>query len=112
MIIDKYSEKQPKYDSTRFWEQPPEDAVFRCSMETKELLVKVLTSLGTLVGAEVAAARSSWSRALFWLYNRIEKLDWTVRFYLKPVLGEHFKNEVPSSLLTVCDLPEEVRTPV
>uniref|UniRef100_H3D9V5 Gem (nuclear organelle) associated protein 4 n=1 Tax=Tetraodon nigroviridis TaxID=99883 RepID=H3D9V5_TETNG len=91
----------------RFWEQPPQDAVFECSMETKELLVEVLTSLGTLVGAEVAAAPGSWSRALSWLYSRIEELDWTVRFHLKPVLGEHFKNEVPSSLLTVCDLPEQ-----
>lgn len=85
--------------------------MFQCSMETKELLVKVLTGLGRVVGAQVAAAPSSWSRALFWLYNKIENLDWTVRFYLKPVLGEHFKNEVPSSLLTVCDLPEQVRTP-
>lgn len=86
--------------------------MFQCSMETKELLVKVLISLGTLVGAEVAAAPSSWSRALFWLYNKVEELDWTVRFYLKPVFGEHFKKEVPSSLLTVSDLPEQVRTPV
>lgn len=77
-------------------------------METKELLVKVLTTLGTVVGAEVAAAPSSWSRALFWLYNKTEELDWTVRFYLKPVWREHFKNEVPSSLLAVCDLPEQV----
>lgn len=82
--------------------------MFECSMETKELLVKVLTSLGRLVGAEVAAAPSIWSRALFWLYNKLEQLDWTVRFHLKPLLGEHFKNEVPSSLLAVCDLPEQV----
>lgn len=72
----------------------------------------VLTTLGQVVGAEVAAAPSSWSRALFWLYNKMEELDWTVRFHLKPVWGEHFKNEVPSSLLTVCDLPEQVRTPL
>lgn len=86
--------------------------MFQWSMETKELLVLVLTTLGELMGAEVAAAPSSWSRALFWLYNKIEELDWTVRFYLKPVWGEHFKNEVPSSLLTVCDLPEAVRLPL
>lgn len=79
-------------------------------MDTKELLESVLTTLGQLVGAEVAAAPSSWSRALFWLYNKMEELDWTVRFHLKPVWGEHFKNEVPTSLLTVCDLPEQVRT--
>lgn len=81
-------------------------------MDTKELLVSLLTTLGQVVGAEVAAAPSSWSRPLFWLYNKMEELDWTVRFHLKPVWGEHFKNEVPSSLLTVCDLPEQVRTPL
>ncbi|XP_073348750.1 gem-associated protein 4 [Pagrus major] len=91
----------------RCWEKPPEGTVHHWSMETKELLALVLTTLGKVVGAEVAAAPSSWSRALFWLYNKMEGLDWTVRFHLKPIWGEHFKNEVPSSLLTVCDLPEQ-----
>ncbi|XP_056229957.1 gem-associated protein 4 [Seriola aureovittata] len=91
----------------RFWEQPPEGAVHHWSMDTMELLVLVLATLGEVMGAEVAAAPSSWSRALFWLYNKMEELDWTVRFHLKPVWGEHFKNEVPSSLLAVCDLPEQ-----
>lgn len=77
-------------------------------MDLKELLVSVLTTLGNVVGAEVAAVPSSWSRALFWLYKKMEDLDWTVRFHLKAVWGEHFKNEVPSSLLAVCDLPEQV----
>ncbi|XP_068601487.1 gem-associated protein 4 [Brachionichthys hirsutus] len=90
--------------SLRCWEQPP---VSTLHMETKELLVSLLTTLGQVIGKEVAAAPSSWSRALFWLYNKMETLDWTVRFHLKPVWGEHFKNEVPSSLLTVCDLPEQ-----
>ncbi|XP_054884808.1 gem-associated protein 4 [Poeciliopsis prolifica] len=91
----------------RCWEEPAEGAVHLRSMDTKELLVSVLTTLGQLVGAEIEAAPSSWSRALFWLYNKTEALDWTVRFHLTPVWGEHFKNEVPSSLLEVCDLPEE-----
>ncbi|CAJ1066041.1 gem-associated protein 4 [Xyrichtys novacula] len=91
----------------RCWEQPAEGAVSLRYIDTRELLVSVLTSLGQVVGAEVAAAPSSWSRALFWLYNKLEELDWTVRFHLKPVWGEHFKNEVPSALLTVCDLPEQ-----
>ncbi|KAI3353829.1 hypothetical protein L3Q82_005045 [Scortum barcoo] len=91
----------------RCWEQPPEATVHHCSMDTKELLVTALTTLGQVVGSEVAAAPSNWSRPLFWLYNKMEELDWTVRFHLKPVWGEHFKNEVPSSLLTVCDLPEQ-----
>ncbi|XP_075956257.1 gem-associated protein 4 [Anarhichas minor] len=98
---------QLQNQTLRCWEQPPEGGVPRWSMDTKELLVSVLTSLGGVVGAEVAAAPSRWSRALFWLYNKTGQLDWTVRFHLKPVWGEHFKNEVPSSLLTVCDLPEQ-----
>lgn len=81
-------------------------------MDTNELLVSVLTRLAQVTGAEVAADPSRWSRALFWLYNKMEGLDWTVFFHLKPVWGEHFKNEVPSSLLTVCDLPEQVGTPL
>uniref|UniRef100_A0A4W6BJ47 Gem (nuclear organelle) associated protein 4 n=1 Tax=Lates calcarifer TaxID=8187 RepID=A0A4W6BJ47_LATCA len=91
----------------RFWEQPSEGAVHHWSMDTKELLVSVLTTLGQVIGAEVAVTPNSWSRALFWLYNKMEELDWTVRFHLKPVWREHFKNEVPSSLLTVCELPEQ-----
>ncbi|KAG7478879.1 hypothetical protein JOB18_011440 [Solea senegalensis] len=90
-----------------FWDQTTEGAVHHLSMENKELLESVLSILGQVVGAEVAAAPDSWSRALFWLYNKMEGLDWTVRFHLKPVWGEHFKNEVPSSLLTVSDLPEQ-----
>uniref|UniRef100_A0AAQ4NTE4 Gem (nuclear organelle) associated protein 4 n=1 Tax=Gasterosteus aculeatus aculeatus TaxID=481459 RepID=A0AAQ4NTE4_GASAC len=98
---------QLQNQTLRCWEQPPEGAVPRWSMDAKELLVSVLTTLGRVVGAEVAAAPSRWSRALFWLYNKTAELDWTVRFHLKAVWGEHFKNEVPSSLLAVCDLPEQ-----
>ncbi|XP_068174056.1 gem-associated protein 4 isoform X2 [Antennarius striatus] len=88
----------------RCWEQPPVSAIH---METRELLISLLTTLGQVLSKEVAAAPSSWSRALFWLYNKMETLDWTVRFHIKSVWGDHFKNEVPSSLLTVCDLPEQ-----
>ncbi|XP_037631289.1 gem-associated protein 4 [Sebastes umbrosus] len=98
---------QLQNQTLRCWEQPPEGTVHHWSMDTKELLVSVLSTVGQVVGAEVLAAHSSWSRALFWLYNKMEELDWTVRFHLKPVWGEHFKNEVPSSLLAVCDLPEQ-----
>ncbi|XP_068440841.1 gem-associated protein 4 [Clinocottus analis] len=91
----------------RCWEQRPEDGAPRWSMDAKELLVSALAVLSRVVGAEVAAEPSRWSRALFWLYDKTAALDWTVRFHLKAVWGEHFKNEVPSSLLTVCDLPEQ-----
>lgn len=77
------------------------------SSDSKELLVSVLGTLGQVVGQEVALEPSTWSRALSWLYSKVEELDWTVRFHLKPVWGEHFKNEVPSSLLAVCDLAEQ-----
>ncbi|KAM9853224.1 gem-associated protein 4 [Aulostomus maculatus] len=91
----------------RCWDQPLEGVVHPVSMDMKELLVTVLTKLADVVAAEVNADPSRWSRALFWLYNKMEGLDWTVYFHLKPVWGEHFKNEVPSSLLMVCDLPEQ-----
>ncbi|KAM6987731.1 gem-associated protein 4 [Tautogolabrus adspersus] len=98
---------QLQNQTLRCWEQPSEGAVNHWSMDTKELLVSVLTTLGQVVGAEVSVAPSRWSRPLFWLYNKMEELDWTVRFHLKPVWREHFKNEVPSALLAVCDLPEQ-----
>ncbi|XP_056139458.1 gem-associated protein 4 [Lampris incognitus] len=98
---------QHLHQATRCWEQPQEAAHSHFSMDTKELLVSALTTLGYIVGREVAVAPSTWSRALFWLYNKMEQLDWTVRFHLKTVWGEHFKNEVPSSLMTVCALPEQ-----
>ncbi|XP_077421829.1 gem-associated protein 4 isoform X2 [Vanacampus margaritifer] len=88
------------------------DQALRCwdhrwSIESKELLTSVLITLAQVVGTQVQAAPSRWSRALFWLYDKMKGLDWTVYFHLKPVWGEHFKNEVPSSLLAVCDLPEQ-----
>lgn len=79
------------------------------SLDTKELLVWVLGTLGQAVGQEVVSEPSTWSRAQSWLYGKVEELDWTVRFHLKPVWGEHFRNEVPSSLLVICDLAEQVR---
>ncbi|KAJ0063834.1 hypothetical protein NL108_011080, partial [Boleophthalmus pectinirostris] len=94
--------------SLRRWEQPTQRSrVPVWSMETQELLVTVLSALGQVVGAEVAEDPDTWSRALFWLYNKTEELDWTVRFLLKPVWGDHFKNEVPASLFAVCELPEQ-----
>lgn len=93
-------------DSCRCWEEPA-DGSLRTSMETRELLIQALNVLAELVGQEVAAAPDSWSRALFWLYRKAETLDWTVRLHFRPVWGAHFKNEVPKSLLDVCELPEQ-----
>ncbi|KAK7883152.1 hypothetical protein WMY93_029326 [Mugilogobius chulae] len=92
----------------RRWEPSTDQRrVLTWSMETQELLVTVLSALGRVVRAEVTKDPDTWSRALFWLYDKTEALDWTVRFLLKPVWGEHFKNEVPASLFAVCDLPEQ-----
>ncbi|KAL2096455.1 hypothetical protein ACEWY4_008603 [Coilia grayii] len=92
-------------ESCRCWDVASE--AVHVSMEAKEVLTSVIGTLSEVMGKEVAVAPSGWSRALFWLYNKVEALDWTVRFHLKTLWGDHFKNEVPSSLLDVCDLPEE-----
>ncbi|KAK2881051.1 hypothetical protein Q8A67_018319 [Cirrhinus molitorella] len=92
-------------ECSRCWDHPVESKML-ISMESKELLLNVLHTLGIIVGKEVDRAPDAWSRALFWLYSKVEELDWTVRFYLKDVWGNHFKYEVPNSLLSVCDLPE------
>ncbi|KAL4647546.1 gem-associated protein 4 [Arapaima gigas] len=92
-------------ESYQCWEEQAEG--LHISMKSKALLIEALTVLGELIGREVGADPSTWSRALSWLYGKVEALDWTVRLRLKSVWGPHFKNEVPSSLLTVCKLPQE-----
>ncbi|KAI4880246.1 hypothetical protein NFI96_034046 [Prochilodus magdalenae] len=91
---------------SRCWEQPAEGNTV-LSIEYKEVLISIVNTLGKTVGKEVALAPSSWSRALSWLYGKVEELDWTVRFHLKEVWREHFKYEVPSSLMAVCELSEQ-----
>uniref|UniRef100_A0A671KUM0 Gem (nuclear organelle) associated protein 4 n=1 Tax=Sinocyclocheilus anshuiensis TaxID=1608454 RepID=A0A671KUM0_9TELE len=93
-------------ECNRCWNQPVESETL-ISMESKDLLLSVLHTLGIIVGKDVARAPDVWSRSLFWLYSKVEELDWTVRFYLKDVWGNHFKYEVPNTLLSVCDLPEQ-----
>lgn len=91
---------------SKCWEQQIEgDLVL--SLESKELLISILTMMGKVVGKEVAQAPSTWSRALSWLYAKVEELDWTVRIHLKEVWGEHFKYEVPSTLMAVSELSEQ-----
>ncbi|KAF4086039.1 hypothetical protein AMELA_G00101940 [Ameiurus melas] len=88
------------------WDQHLEGDI-GLSLESKELLISILTTMGKAVGKEVALAPSTWSRALSWFYAKVEELDWTVRIHLKEVWGEHFKYEVPSSLMAVSDLSEQ-----
>lgn len=91
---------------SKCWEQQLEGDI-GLSLESKELFISVLTTVGRAVGKEVAQAPDTWSRALFWLYAKVEELDWTVRFHLKEVWREHFKYEVPSSLMAVSELSEQ-----
>ncbi|XP_026853495.2 gem-associated protein 4 [Electrophorus electricus] len=91
---------------SRCWEQPLQGDP-GVSIETKELLISILITLGKAVGKQVALAPGTWSRALSWLYGKVEQLDWTIRFHMKEVWGEHFKYEVPSSLMAVCELSEQ-----
>lgn len=91
---------------SKCWEQQLEGDI-GLSLESKELLISILTTMGKAVGKEVALAPGTWSRALSWLYAKVEDLDWTVRIRLKEVWGEHFKYEVPSTLMTVSELSEQ-----
>ncbi|KAK1157505.1 gem-associated protein 4-like [Acipenser oxyrinchus oxyrinchus] len=89
----------------RCW-QDPADNTIRVPLEVKDLLSDTLSAVCDVVGRVVTASPSVWSRSLFWLYNKAGTLDWTVRIRLKRVWGDHFKNEVPLSMLPVCDLSE------
>ncbi|KAM9469447.1 gem-associated protein 4 [Clarias gariepinus] len=91
---------------SKCWEQESESDT-SLSLESKELLVSTLTIIGKAVGREVALAPNTYSRAISWLYAKMEELDWTVRIHLKEVWGEHFKYEVPTSLMAVAELSEQ-----
>ncbi|XP_026780013.3 gem-associated protein 4 [Pangasianodon hypophthalmus] len=91
---------------SKCWEQQLEGDI-GLSLESKELLISIVTTMGKAVGKEVALAPNTWSRAISWLYAKVEEVDWTVRIHLKEVWGEHFKYEVPSSLMAVSELSEQ-----
>ncbi|KAI5626744.1 gem-associated protein 4 [Silurus asotus] len=91
---------------SKCWEQQLEGDI-GLSLESKELLISILPTVSKAVGKEVGLAPSTWSRALSWLYAKVEELDWTVRILLKEVWGKHFKYEVPSSLIMVAELSEQ-----
>lgn len=93
-------------NSSKCWEKQLEGDIV-LSLECKEMLISILTTVSKAVGKEVAQAPSTWSRALSWLYAKVEELDWTVRIHLKEVWREHFKYEVPSSLMAVSELSEQ-----
>ncbi|NXT22776.1 GEMI4 protein, partial [Syrrhaptes paradoxus] len=90
---------------TRCWHQP-RDQLFP-SLETKDLILTVLCQLCEVVRPETSPSPELWVQSLAWLHRRVASLDWTVGLRLKKLYGDHFKNEVPSTLFEVCTLPED-----
>ncbi|KAG2458788.1 gem-associated protein 4 [Polypterus senegalus] len=78
----------------------------KVSLEVKDLLINTLEMLCDVVGEIVESSPGTWSRSIFWLYDKVKSVDWSVRLRLKSVWKHHFKNEVPEVQFTVCNLPE------
>ncbi|XP_075627953.1 gem-associated protein 4 [Balearica regulorum gibbericeps] len=90
---------------TKYWHQP-RDQLFP-SLETKDLLLKVLCQLCEVVRPETAPSPELWVQSLAWLHRKVASLDWTIGLRLKKLYGDHFKNEVPATLFEICTLPED-----
>ncbi|NWV85760.1 GEMI4 protein, partial [Dasyornis broadbenti] len=90
---------------TRYWHQPREQVV--PSLETKDLILNILCQLCEVVGPETVPSPELWVQSLAWLHRKVASLDWTIGLHLKKLYGDHFKNEVPSTLFEICRLPED-----
>ncbi|NWR10852.1 GEMI4 protein, partial [Paradoxornis webbianus] len=90
---------------TKYWHQPKEQLF--PSLETKDLILDILSQLCELVGPETVPSSELWVQSLAWLHRKVASLDWTVGLRLKKLYGDHFKNEVPATLFEVCRLPED-----
>uniref|UniRef100_A0A8C4XUN8 Gem nuclear organelle associated protein 4 n=1 Tax=Falco tinnunculus TaxID=100819 RepID=A0A8C4XUN8_FALTI len=90
---------------TKYWHQP-RDQLFP-SLETKDLILNILSHLCEVVRPETAPSPELWVQSLAWLHRKMASLDWTVGLRLKKLYGDHFKNEVPSTLFEICTLPED-----
>ncbi|KAM4047046.1 gem-associated protein 4 [Anomaloglossus baeobatrachus] len=95
---------------TRCWQQS--DKPYCLTLGIKELIIEILTQICTLTLPEAEISIETWGKSLFWLHRKMEHLDWVVRLRIKPVFGEHFKNEAPASLFQVCKLSENEWTPL
>ncbi|KAJ1185851.1 hypothetical protein NDU88_002638 [Pleurodeles waltl] len=95
---------------TKYWQNT--DTPQCLSIECKDLIIDALEKLCDLVQLEATAFSETWNKSLFWLHRKMEHLDWTVGLRLKPLFGDHFKNEVPASLFEVCTLCENDWTPL
>ncbi|XP_038670350.1 gem-associated protein 4 isoform X2 [Scyliorhinus canicula] len=82
------------------------------SIETKGLLIETLDMVCIVVEQIMAADPETWSTSVCWLYRKTERLDWTVRLWLKSIFGGHFKYEVPATLFEVCDLSDDGWSPL
>ncbi|NWW52174.1 GEMI4 protein, partial [Pedionomus torquatus] len=89
---------------TKYWHQP-RDQLFP-SLETKDLLLNILSQLCEVVRPETVPSPELWVQSLAWLHRKVASLDWTIGLRLKKLYGDHFKNEVPATLFEVCTLPE------
>ncbi|NXK09005.1 GEMI4 protein, partial [Herpetotheres cachinnans] len=90
---------------TKYWHQP-RDQLFP-SLETKDLILNILCQLCEVVRPETAPSAELWVQSLAWLHRKMASLDWTIGLRLKKLYGDHFKNEVPSTLFEICTLPED-----
>ncbi|NWV13944.1 GEMI4 protein, partial [Ptilonorhynchus violaceus] len=90
---------------TKYWHQPREQLF--PSLETKDLILNILSQLCEVVGPETVPSPELWVQSLAWLHRRVSSLDWTVGLRLKKLYGDHFKNEVPATLFEICRLPED-----
>ncbi|XP_069828596.1 gem-associated protein 4 [Dendropsophus ebraccatus] len=89
---------------SRCWQQS--DKPYCLTLGSKELIIDILSQICTLILPEAETGTETWGKSLFWLHRKMEHLDWVIRLRLKPVFGEHFKNEAPASLFEVCKLSE------
>ncbi|KFO99744.1 Gem-associated protein 4, partial [Calypte anna] len=90
---------------TKYWHQPRDQ--FFPSLETKDLILNILSQLCEVVTPEATPSSELWVQSLAWLHRKVASLDWTIGLRLKKLYGEHFKNEVPATLFEICLLPEE-----
>ncbi|NXX14512.1 GEMI4 protein, partial [Podargus strigoides] len=90
---------------TKYWHQP-RDQLFP-SLETKDLLLNILSQLCEVVRPEAIPSPELWVQSLAWLHRKVASLDWTIGLRLKQLYGDHFKNEVPATLFEICALPED-----
>ncbi|XP_067864417.1 gem-associated protein 4 [Heptranchias perlo] len=94
------------------WEEDSNKTLNHISIETKGLLIETVDMVCDAVEQIISVNPETWSTSVCWLYRKTEKLDWTVRLWLKSVFGGHFKYEVPATLFEVCDLSDDGWSPL